>query len=93
MKRNRDQTQLIKGREEVLGSAPEQAVTGLVFAAIGRDGYTRASALWAGFKRAHLVEIESCLLRSFRQLMKSPAVRKKPQITSDGRRSGAKTIA
>ena len=47
----------------------EQAVTGLVFAAIGRDAYTRASALWAGFRLAHLVEIESCLLRSFRPLM------------------------
>ena len=46
-----------------------EAVTGLVFAAIGRDAYTRASALWAGFRRAHLVEIESCLLRSFRPLM------------------------
>ena len=71
----------------------EQAVTWLVFAAIGREAYTRASALWAGCGRAHLVEIEPYLLRSFRQLMKSPAVRKKPQITSDGRRSGAKTIA
>ena len=47
----------------------------------------------AGCGRAHLVEIESCLLRSCRQLMKSPAVRKKPRIASARRRYGAETIA
>ena len=46
---------------------------------------------WAGAKRAHLLEIESNLMCSFRPLVSSPAVRKKPRFTSDGRRSGAKT--
>ena len=46
---------------------------------------------WAGAKRARLLEIESNLMCSFRPLVSSPAVRKKPRFTSDGRRSGAKT--